>query len=323
MEKCYRCVQKGLGDIMYENKGYTVYEKRVLSSNGKNELVGKVYRPLGEIRGYVHIVHGMTEHIERYHSLMTRIVENGYIVFGYDHLGHGKTAKDDSELGFFAENNGDDLLAHDVKVFADAMKAECGEYPYYLLGHSMGSFVVRMATQKYITPDKLIIMGTGGPMPILVFGIYLAKFVKMLKGPRHISKLIDSIAFGSYNERFKDENDPHAWLTTDKEVRNKYAADKYCTFPFTVAAMHDLISLTYNANKEKWFKSVAKKMPILLLSGADDVVGEYGKGVQTVEKKLLENGANVKLKLYPGNRHEPHNDMARDEVLSDILEFIA
>lgn len=302
---------------------YSIIDKKVLSSNGKTQLVGKVYLPDGEVKGYFHIVHGKTEHIARYDFLMRKIAEEGYITFAYDHLGHGYTAIDNSDLGFISERNGDDLLAHDVRVFFDAVKAEYGDHPYYLLGHSMGSFVVRMATQKYVTPDKLIIMGTGGPMPIVVFGLYLSKIIRAIKGPRHISKLVDFLAFGSYNKRFKAENDPYAWLTTDKEIRNKYAADKFCTFPFTVSAMHDLISLTYNANKDEWFKAVAKNMPILLISGADDVVGEYGKGVKTVERKLLENGADVKMKLYPGNRHEIHNDKARNEVISDILDFIA
>lgn len=301
---------------------YSIIEKKVPSSNGKNQLAGKVYLPDGDIKGYYQIVHGKTEHIARYDHFMRFLAENGYIAFGYDHLGHGYTAKDDSELGFIAARNGDDLLAHDVKVFSDAVFAEYGEHPYFLMGHSMGSFVARMAVQKYVTPNKFIIMGTGGPMPIVVFGLYLSRFIRAIRGPRHISKLVDFLAFGSYNARFKDENDPHAWLTTDKSIRDKYAADKFCTFQFTVSAMHDLISLTHDANKDVWFKDVAKKMPILLVSGQDDVVGEYERGVRTVEKKLIENGADVKTIIYPGNRHEILNDVSRDQVMKDILDFI-
>lgn len=316
-------MQKGIGKIMYDNKGYTVYEKRVLSSNGVNELVGKVYRPLGQIRGYFHVVHGMTEYIGRYDSFMRTMAENGYIAFGYDHLGHGNTARNDSELGFIAERNGDDLLARDVKVFADAMVAECGAHPYYLMGHSMGSFVVRIATQKYITPDKLIVMGTSGPNPIAGAGLLVCKLIRAIKGPRHISSLIDDLAFGSYNDHFKDENDSKAWLTKDLEIRRKYIGDKYCTFKFTVSAMHDLISLNKDCNTDAWFKSVAKKMPILLTSGEDDPVGDYGKGIRICEEKLKANGGNVVTKLYANNRHEILNDSCRDEAINDILEFIA
>jgi alpha-beta hydrolase superfamily lysophospholipase len=307
---------------MYEDKGYTVYEKRVLSSNGTVELVGKVYRPLGEIKGYFHIVHGMTEYIGRYESFMKELVEQGYLVFGYDHLGHGKTARNDSDFGFIAERNGDDLLARDVKAFSDAIKSEYGDHPYYLMGHSMGSFIVRMATQNYLTPDKLIIMGTSGPNPIAGVGLLVCKLIKAIKGPRHISSLIDTLAFGSYNDKFKDENDSKAWLTKDVQIREKYRADKLCMFKFTVSAMHDLISLNKNCNTDAWFKAVAKKMPILLTSGEDDPVGDYGNGIRICENKLKDNGADVTLRLYPNCRHEILNDTCRDQVIKDILEFI-
>lgn len=299
-----------------------IIEKKVLSSNGKNMLSGKIYLPEGEIKGYFHIVHGMTEYIGRYDKFMKILAEYGYIAFGYDHLGHGYTVKDDSELGFIAERDGDDLLARDVKIFSDAVKDEYGDFPYYLMGHSMGSFVVRMAVQNYITPDKLIIMGTGGPKAIVIFGIYISKFIRKIRGPKHYSKLIKSLAFGSYNARCPKSEGPHAWLTTDAEVRDKYHNDKFCTFELTVSAMHDIISLTHKANRDKWFKIVAKKMPILLISGEDDVVGDYGKGVRICYKKLKENGADVTMKLYPGYRHEILNDSSFDMTVKDIFEFI-
>ena len=301
---------------------YTILDKQVLSSNGKNMLAGRVYLPEGEIKGYFHIVHGMTEYIGRYDTFMKTLAENGYIAFGYDHLGHGHTAKDDSELGFIAEKDGDDLLARDVKIFADAMKEEYGEHPYYLMGHSMGSFVVRMAVQNYITPDKLIIMGTGGPKGIVVLGLYISRLVRNIRGPKYYSNFIKNVAFGSYNARCPKEEGPHAWLTNDAEIRDKYHNDTFCTFELTVSAMHDLISLTYKSNRENWFKNVAKKMPILLVSGEDDVVGDYSKGVISVNDKLLKYGADVKMKLYKNNRHELLNDNAREECISDILNYI-
>lgn len=302
---------------------YEIIDKKVLSSNGKTDLVGKIYLPNDNIKGYFHIVHGKTEHIARYDFFMRKLAECGYITFAYDHLGHGNTAVNDSELGFIAERDGDDRLANDVQVFADAVRSEYGKYPYYLLGHSMGSFVVRKALQKYITPDKIIIMGTGGPAPVTLFGLYLAKLIRAIFGPRHCSKLIEFLAFGSYNSKFSKDEGPHAWLTNDKEIRNKYAADKFCTFPFTVSAMHDLISLSHYTNTDDWFKTTAQKAPILLVSGEDDVVGDFGKGVRIVEQKLIDNGANLKTKIYPGNRHEILNDVSRNEVIEDILAFIS
>ncbi len=302
---------------------YSILDKKVLSSNKTTWLVGKVYLPHGEIKGYFHVVHGKTEHIARYDSFMRIMAAAGYITFAYDHIGHGHTATNDSELGHFADKGGEDIICQDVKVFYDAIKEEYGDYPYYLMGHSMGSFVVRRSTQKYVTPDKLIVMGTGGPLPISIIGVYLARIIRGIRGPKHYSPLMDMIAFGSYNAKYPKEEGPHAWLTNDASVRDAYHNDKFCTFNFTVSAMHDLIYLLHLVNKDEWFEAVAKKMPILLVSGADDVVGDYGKGVLVVDKKLREKGAIVTTKLYEKNRHEVLNDISREECIKDILEFIA
>ena len=207
-----------------------VLDKKVLSSNGKNMLSGKVYLPDGDIKGYFHVVHGMTEHIARYDSFMSLMAEQGYLV---------------------------------------------------------------------------------------------CKLIRAIKGSHHISPLVENLAFGAYNDHFKSENDPKAWLTKDIDIRKKYIADKYCTFKFTVSAMHDLISLNKNCNTDEWFSSVAKKMPILLTSGEDDPVGDYGKGIRICEEKLKTNGASVVTKLYPNNRHEILNDSCREEAIKDILDFIA
>ncbi len=301
---------------------YKIIDKKVPSSDGTHQLIGKVYIPEGEIKGYFHVVHGMTEHIARYDAFLRTFAEEGYLTFAYDNLGHGYTAINDKELGFIASKNGDEYLARDVKVFADAMMAEYGEHPYYLMGHSMGSFIVRMAAQKYITPDKLIVMGTSGPNPVAGAGRLLCKMLRRLKGERDISPLVEFLAFGAYNNKFKDENDENAWLTKDRSIRDKYVSDKFCNYKFTIAAMHDLISLNLDCNRASWFKDVAHKMPILLVSGEDDPVGDYGKGIRAVERKLREHGADVTMKLYHNNRHEILNDTARGETIVDILEFL-
>lgn len=302
---------------------YTVVEKKVLSSNGTNRLAGVVYVPQGEIKGYFHIVHGMTEHISRYTTLMSALAEKGFIAFGYDHIGHGHTARDDSELGFIASRGGDELLVRDVKVFADAVIDEYGDHPYYLFGHSMGSFIVRLAAEKYLTPEKLIVMGTGGPSPILPFGLLLCDIVRIFKGERYISPMIEKVAFGTYNDRFTLEEGQYVWLTRIEENRAKYASDRFCTFKFTVSAMHDLISLNKRSNRSAWYGAVcAKKIPMLFLSGDADPVGDYGEGVRKVCDRLRKDGADVTLKLYPEARHEILNDLCAGEVISDILNFV-
>ena len=305
---------------------YTKREYKVLSSDGIHNLSGIVYVPDGEARGFFHVVHGMTEHITRYDRIMSDLAESGYICFGYDHLGHGKTVKDKSELGYIAKKKGYDLLCRDVKVFSDTVRGELDpekKLPYYLLGHSMGSFVVRLATEKYARPDKLIVMGTGGSNPAAGMGIALIEIIKFFKGDKHISKLIYDLAFGGYNNKFKnDENaSSQSWLSTDLEIRKKYMEDDYCTFKFTVSAMGDLMRLLKYSNRAAWFKNLPK-IPVLLVAGENDPVGNYGKGVLEVETKLKTRGHDVKCVLYKGARHEILNDFCYDEVKGDIIEFI-
>jgi alpha-beta hydrolase superfamily lysophospholipase len=294
------------------------------SSDGIHTLSGVVYLPEGERRGYFHIVHGMTEHIGRYDRIMTAIAERGYVCFGYDNLGHKGSVNDKSELGYIAKKKGYDFLAKDVKGFSDAVRAKYGDMPYYLMGHSMGSFIVRLAAEKYVTPDKLIIMGTGGSNPAAGAGIALISLIKLFKGDKYISPFVYKLAFGGYNSKFVNDADysSQSWLSTNLEVRNKYLEDDYCTFKFTVSAMGDLMSLLKLSNRTAWYKNIAGKMPILLVSGAVDPVGNYGKGIKEVEAKLKKRGADVKCVLYEGARHEILNDFTYDAVKDDILSFI-
>ena len=298
----------------------------VPSSDGIHTLSGVVYFPSGEINGFFQVVHGMTEHMERYDSFLTDMAKNGYIAFGYDHLGHGKTVNNDSELGYIAKKKGWELLAKDVKVYSDAVRERFGnkDMPLCIMGHSMGSFISRLAAEKFVTPRSLIIMGTGGPNPAAGMGIALVEIIKCFKGDKHFSKLIDNIAFGSYNKRFGGNipEDPKLWLTNDENVRKKYYADPYCMFNFSVSAMGDLIRLIKYTNSTKWYKNISESLPILLLSGADDPVGDYGKGVKIVETRLRKYGKKVDSKLYQGARHEILNDFTYDDVCDDILKFL-
>ena len=298
-----------------------ITEITIPSSDGIHQLRTKIYTPDTEPIGIFGVVHGMTEHIDRYDRFMSDMCKCGYVVFGSDNLGHGKSVRDDSELGFISHENGWDHLCRDVAIVSEHVKRGYPSLPFSLLGHSMGSFIVRLTAEKYVTPDKLIIMGTGGPNPLAGIGIVLAKLIKATKGERHISRFIDNMAFGSYNDRFKEDG-AQGWLTSDASVREKYASDKYCTFKFTISAMLDLLILCKSANDKVWFKNVsAKKIPILLTSGEDDPVGDYGKGVLRVYELLGEQNADVTLKLYKNYRHEILNDTSYDAVVADIKDF--
>ena len=300
-----------------------ILKHTVLSCDGVHHLAGKVYLPPAAPVGILHILHGMTEHMARYHRFMGDMAEAGYIVCGYDHLGHGYTANDPSELGYFAKRDGWELLLRDVQVFSDSVRKAYGEdLPYALMGHSMGSFIARLAAERYVRPDQLIIMGTGGPNPIAGVGLGLIRLIKLFCGERHVSPLAEALAFGGYNKRFGEDAHPKAWLTNDAGVREAYMNDPFCTFHFTASAMGDLICLTKNANRRAWFKALPSDMPVLLVSGADDPVGDYGRGVETVYRRLTEAGKTVTCRLYDGYRHEILNDACYDRVVQDVRDFL-
>ena len=304
-------------------------ELKVLSSNGVHKLAGVVFLPtIKKPVGFFQVVHGMTEYIGRYERFMTDMAEAGWICFGHDHLGHGQTVNNASELGFIASENGADLLQRDVKKVADTVikhyTPEGTKLPYMLMGHSMGSFVVRLAVEKkYVQPDRLIVMGTGGPNPIAGMGLVLVNIVKRLRGERHISKMLDNIAFGNYNDAWGGgtEDDPDPWLTSIDSVRMRYNADPLCNFKFTVSAMGDLITLTKDANRKEWFQNMPKNIPVLLVSGELDPVGDFTEGVEKVHTKLLKAGVTSVMKVYEEARHEILNDISYNDVVRDILAF--
>ena len=296
--------------------------KEIPSSDGIHTLKGIVYVPENP-KGIFQIAHGMIEHIARYDAFMTFLAENGYIACGHDHLGHGKTARDPSEFGFIAEKEGDLLLCEDTYAFGQAVRKDYPDLKHVLMGHSMGSFITRNTVVMHPDAcDALILMGTGGPNPISGIGLALTTIIRKIFGARHVSSLVRAAAFGSYNKRTQKEN-PAAWLSRDPEELRKHDEDPFCTFDFTVCAMHDLIRLQAIANHKKWFETIRKDLPILIVSGAEDPVGNYGKGIETVYRALIAEGVtDVSRKLYPDMRHEILNEFGRETVYQDILSFV-
>ncbi|MCR5081854.1 MAG: lysophospholipase [Parasporobacterium sp.] len=298
----------------------------VRSSDEKHLLKGVVYLPDGEAKGYFQVVHGMREYIGRYDRFMTEMAENGYVCFGFDNLGHGETAEE-GEHGYIADNDGWKCLVTDVSLFNKAVRKKYaekyGNMPCILMGHSMGSFIVRMVAGTYTDVwDKLIIMGTGGTNRLTGLGKRIARNIYKKNGPRFVSDKMEKMAFGSYTKKF-ERDDEISWLSVDKANRDRYRVDKFCKPKFTISAMLDLLYIQQAANSPIWYRSMRTSKPILLVSGAMDPVGAYSKGVKEVYERLQGMRADVTMKLYEGARHEILNDFCHDEVVKDILEFAA
>ncbi len=294
----------------------------VLSTDGVHTLSGVIYLPMGKPKGLFHIVHGMAEYTDRYAPLMTFLAGAGYIVFGYDHLGHGKTVDSPDELGFIAPKNGWRLLVDDVVAFENAVCREYPDLPLILMGHSMGSFIVRLAEERISDRlSGLIVCGTGGPNPAAPAGLLICDILRGIYGEKHISNFLEKMAFGAYNKRFPN-NSKYNWLTKDADVVAAYEQDPLCGFPFTASALHDLVKLNQQCNRRGWFRRFSKDLPVLLISGEEDPVGDYGKGVKTVYDRLRNHGVvGAELQLYANCRHEIHNDSCRSQMFERIFEF--
>lgn len=273
------------------------------------------------IKGVISVIHGMAEHTDRYLDIAEYLCANGYAVFMHDHAGHGKSVASEDDLGFFCKENGNEKIVDDVKNVIELINKELPGKPVILWGHSMGSFVTRRFIAKYPgCVTGAVICGTAGANPAAGVGIIIAKAVEKILGGHHRSDFLDTMAFGSYNKKFEKKTG-FEWLSVNKKNVDAYVKDPLCGYRFTAGGFKDLFSLLKSVSDKEWYNSVPD-IPLYLIAGDMDPVGNYGKGVEEVHKKLLESGhKNVKLKLYKGLRHEIHNEASRFEVLDDIVDF--
>lgn len=295
------------------------------SATGVCSIYGCEYTPdEGAVKAVVVMHHGMAEHQGRYQDFIAYLTSNGYAVFMHDMANHGKSNQDFSETGYFGKKDGYKALPADLKTMFDKAKAKYPDKKIIVFGHSMGSFIVRCFTAWYADAgfSGAVYMGTGGSNPIAGIGDAMSSAVAKLTGYTHKSKMLDKLTFGAYNNKF-EKRTGFDWLTRDKEIVDKYIADKYCGFLFSAQGMNDLVKLNINANSAEWYRSVPKDVPILVISGDMDPVGNFGAGLKEIHTKLLETGhSKAQLKLYKGGRHEILNEINKAEVYQDILSFL-
>ena len=273
-----------------------------------------------EPRASVLIVHGMAEYKERYDKTACDLAEAGFACYCYDQLGHGETRIDESENGFFGEKDGVKNILNDVHGMAELVRSNHPGLKLILLGHSMGSFIVRYYAAEFADIDVLVVSGTSGGNPGCGPGILMAKISAKIHGPKYVDKFIDKIAMGGNSARFKTEEIPEqAWLSRDIEIR-KDMHEK--TFPFAVAGMKDMFEMLKYVSSPKWYEKYPKNVPVYLFSGSDDPIGDYGAGFMKVVNGLKAAGADVKYRLYKDGRHEMLNEINRGEVVADLVSYL-
>lgn len=281
--------------------------------------------PDGEIKGIVQISHGMTENVLRYDEFANYLNNEGFIVYGHDHRGHGLTAKTKDELGYIADNEGFDWLVRDLYEIIKNVKEDNKGLPIYLFGHSMGSFVSQRFIELHGNEiDGVILSGSNGePTKLIPLGILLSSIEIKLFGRRHTSKMMDKLSFGDFNRKFKPNRTPYDWLcSVDSEV-DKYIANEYCGFVCSASFYYDLLRGLKAIHKDENFNSIPKDLPIYILAGDMDPVGFFGKGIVNLYNKLKSTGIkDVKYKLYKGKRHEILNEDNKLEVMQDVSAWL-
>lgn len=278
-----------------------------------------------KIRAVLQISHGMQEHIKRYDEFASYLAERGILVVGNDHLGHGDSLNCEENRGFFCEQNGNKAVLEDMDKLKIIIKKDYPNVPYFMLGHSMGSYLLRQYMHEYDSNMQgAIIVGTGyQPYALLLSGFLLTKSIAAVKGYHHRSNLVNNLAIGGYNKSFEPCRTSVDWLSRDEKIVDEYLSDKKINFIFTLNAYYNMfkgiITLYDNKNLEK----ISKNLPLLLISGQNDPVGNFGKDV----KKLFEIYKNfgfkdVSMKLYEGSRHEIINEIDRKTVYEDVFNWM-
>lgn len=295
------------------------------SADLTHDLRYYIYRPaVGEVRAILQISHGMCEYMGRYEEFADYLCGHGILVCGHEHLGHGPAAQEDGNLGFFAKTDGWKLLPADLHKLTIILQKRYPGIPCFLLGHSMGSFIARIYLALYGERlDGAILMGTSGRNPLCGIGVRIADRVARKKGERFCSNTLRTMSMGSYNKKFKEEQSSSSWLTKEAAIRERYEADPLCNFSFTASGYRDLFTLLQQASSQETFERTPKTLPVFLVSGMDDPVGSYGKGVTEVYERMQKAGVkDVTLKLYPNDRHEILNESDRETVYADLLAFL-
>ena len=300
-------------------------EVYIPSTNNRNQLHVAIWEPERETKAILQISHGMVEYIVRYDDFAKHLNQQGILVIGNDHLGHGQSVLDESEFGYFGKEKGSAVVDDLYEVTKYAKKQYGENIPYFLMGHSMGSFMARRYLMSY--GEKItgaIISGTGyKTVPVLDAASFFTAVTKLFHGEQYRSPFLKWLAFHTYNRKIADVKTENDWLTRDAAVVAAYNENPYCKFSFTVNGYETLFGAIKYIQKQNNWEKTPKQLPILMIAGEEDPVGSYGKDVKKVYKKYQQMGcSHIELRLYKDDRHELVNELDRESVYEDISQWI-
>ena len=295
------------------------------SSDGETRIHAITWEPEESPRAILQIAHGMVEYIDRYDRFAQVCAAHGICVVGNDHLGHGQSVTDKAKLGYFGRPDGNAYVIRDMHSLRLMTEELYPDVPYFMLGHSMGSYLLR----QYVTRHGkrlagAIIMGTAfQSRGSLFMQKTLARLTGAIRGDMYRSDFCYNLVIGSFNKHFEPSRTHDDWLTRDESIIDSYDDDELCQFHFTVNGYYHMFRGLEKAQSSQNIARIPKSLPMLLVSGEEDPVGDFGKGVKKVADIYRQNGIrDVTCILYPEDRHEILNELDRDKVEADILHWI-
>tara|TARA_R100001143_G_scaffold63387_1_gene70103 strand:+ start:39086 stop:40003 length:918 start_codon:yes stop_codon:yes gene_type:complete len=298
-------------------------ETFTISDHLNKKLHAVVWTTDHKPKGVILIVHGLAEHSGRYSHFAKFLNSNNYHVFAYDHRGHGKT--DPDHLGVIDHNDEFNLMVKNLNDVFQYVSSAYPNLPIILFGHSMGSFISQRFMQLYdAKPDALIYSGSNGKPPLLLHaGIQISALLKSFFGKDSKSNLLDRLSFGAYNRHFKPNRTDYDWLSRDTDMVDLYVDDPLCGFICSNSFYHQLFKGIQDIHAHPVFADHNPDIPVLLLSGDQDPVSNFGKGIRNLEKIMRKSGvSDITTHLYEGGRHEMLNEINRDEVFDNLLQWM-
>ncbi len=275
----------------------------------------------------IQLVHGSVEHILRYDGFASFLAENGFVVFGNDHRGHGKSVNEAVPHSTFSEKgNGWNMTLGDMGTVYHHIQAAYEGLPVFVFGHSMGSFLARDYMARY--GDRLagaVLSGTTGGKGRLVWLVRnVAKLVSLVQKTQNPSPFIHQLIYGTLNDGVKDPRTPSDFISRDPVEVDKYIADPFCNVMISADYGYQMLSGTLKAYDQSRFDQVPKDLPIFIISGEEDpMAGKGGDDVLKVANQYEAAGVqSVTCKIYPGSRHELLNDFNKQQVYTDVLRWL-
>lgn len=297
---------------------------KVVGSDGLSVHVHE-WLPKGEVKAVLQIAHGMAEHGARYERFAKFLNKAGYAVYADDHRGHGLSIPEGLVPGHMADTDGWEKAVDDLHLINQELSSRHIGKKIILIGHSMGSFMTQDYMARYgDTIDSAALSATNGPAGTLgKVAQLVSRIEKLRNGNEGHSSLLANMTFKAFNKAFAPNRTEFDWLSRDEDEVDKYVADPLCGFECSVATWIGLLDAMTRIASTDALNKMNKEMPIYVFSGSDDPVGEKTKGVKRLLTAYEKSGfSNVSHKFYLDGRHEILNEINRDDVMQDFLNWL-